>query len=138
MSLNAYLNFQGNGREALDFYSEVFNTKPSRIETFGDMPASPEYPLPEEIKEHIAFSELEIMGGKFMISDVFPNMPFTQGNNYSLLIQDKNPEVLKEIFHKLSKGGKVEMELQETFWSKCYGSLTDKFGVIWQVGAEEG
>lgn len=28
---------------------------------------------------------------------------------------------------------KVGMELQETFWSKYYGSVTDKFGVIWQL-----
>jgi PhnB protein len=25
------------------------------------------------------------------------------------------------------------MELQETFWSKCYGSLKDKFGIEWQL-----
>ncbi len=25
------------------------------------------------------------------------------------------------------------MEPQETFFSKCYGSLTDKFGIIWHI-----
>lgn len=30
------------------------------------------------------------------------------------------------------------MELQETFWSKCYGSVTDKFGIPWQLSYDEG
>jgi PhnB protein len=25
----------------------------------------------------------------------------------------------------------ITMELQETFWSKCYGALADKYGVNW-------
>lgn len=29
------------------------------------------------------------------------------------------------------------MELQETYWSKCYGSLKDKFGIAWQLSYHE-
>jgi PhnB protein len=36
-------------------------------------------------------------------------------------------------FNALKDGGEVCMELQETFWSKCFGSLTDKFGVNWNI-----
>jgi uncharacterized glyoxalase superfamily protein PhnB len=37
------------------------------------------------------------------------------------------------LFNKLKEGGTVNMDLQETFWSKCYGSVTDKFGIQWQL-----
>lgn len=30
------------------------------------------------------------------------------------------------------------MDLQETFWSKCYGLLTDKFGINWQFSLDSG
>ena len=40
-------------------------------------------------------------------------------------------DAVKEAFQKLQEGGEVLMDLQETFWSKCYGSLVDKFGVTW-------
>ena len=45
---------------------------------------------------------------------------------------------MKSLFHKLKEGGTVGMELQETFWSKCYGSLTDKFGIGWQFSYDNG
>ena len=45
---------------------------------------------------------------------------------------------IKSLFNKLKDGGTVEMDLQETFWSKCYGSLTDKFGIIWQLSYDNG
>jgi len=38
-----------------------------------------------------------------------------------------------EIFNALKEGGEVFMELQETFWSKCFGSLKDKFGINWNI-----
>jgi len=40
------------------------------------------------------------------------------------------------VFAALKEGSKVSMELQETFWSKCFGSLTDKFGIIWNISIE--
>ena len=135
MALCTYLNFQGEAKQALDFYVSVFGTKPNRVETFGGMPANPDYPLPEGTADYIAHAEIEVMGGKIMISDVFPDMPFTKGNNLSIMIQHEDPEVLKSVFNKLSEGADIAMELQETFWSKCYGGLTDKFGVGWQVNA---
>ncbi|MNP75650.1 hypothetical protein D3C76_1727390 [compost metagenome] len=43
---------------------------------------------------------------------------------------------MKSWFNQLKEGGSVTMELQETFWSKLYGSLKDKFGIEWQVSLE--
>lgn len=38
----------------------------------------------------------------------------------------------------VKESGRVAMDLQETFWSKCYGSLTDKFGLEWQLNYDSG
>jgi PhnB protein len=48
----------------------------------------------------------------------------------------KDVDEINHAFTKLSKGGKVTMELQETFWSPRYGMLTDKFGIDWQFSLQ--
>lgn len=136
MAVNVYLNFNGNCREAVEFYADVFGTEKPQIMTFGDSPPNPEYPLPEEAKNLVMHTRLNINGSNVMFSDTFPGSPFVVGNNISLAIVSHNEDELKSIFHKLKEGGKINMELQETFWSKCYGQLTDKFGIEWQLNYE--
>lgn len=133
MALQVYINFNGNCREAVEFYSGVFGTEKPQIMTFGDAPSNPEFPVPEGAKNLVMHTFLNISGNKVMFSDVFPGMPFIEGNNISLTIVSNNADEVKSLFHKLKEGGTVDMEPQETFWSKCYGSLTDKFGIAWQL-----
>jgi len=133
MSVDAYLNFNGNCREAVEYYASVFGVETPKMMAFGDLPPNPEFALPEEAKNLIMHSRLNICGSNVMFSDVFPGMPFTVGNNISLSIVIDDRDEIQSIFDKLKEEGTVTMELQETFWSKCYGSLTDKFGVIWQM-----
>jgi PhnB protein len=59
------------------------------------------------------------------------------GNNFSFIIQATQKDRIEKWFEQLSEDGNVEMPLQETFWSKCYGSVKDKFGVTWQFSLED-
>lgn len=138
MSVDVYLNFNGNCREAVEYYAEVFGTEQPKMMTFGEMPSDPSFDLPEEAKNLVMHTRLNISGSNVMFSDVFPGMPFVVGNNVNLSIVSKDLDEIKSVFHKLKEGGKVGMELQETFWSKCYGSLTDKFGIEWQFNYDSG
>ncbi len=133
MAVGVYINFNGNCREAVEFYAKAFGTEEPKIMTFGDAPPNPEYSYPEEAKKLVMHTELNIFGSRVMFSDTFPGMPFTQGNNITIVIGSSNIDEIKSIFNKLKEGGKVDMDLQETFWSKCYGNLTDKFGIGWQL-----
>jgi PhnB protein len=134
VAIEAYINFKGNCREAVEYYSQVFKTEKPKFMTFGDMPQGLEakFVLPDNLKGWIMHTQLTIHGSILMFSDVFPDMPFTVGNNISLVIVSGNKEELEQSFSELKAGGTVKMELQETFWSKCYGFITDKFGVNWQ------
>ena len=38
-----------------------------------------------------------------------------------------------KVFNALALGGTVAMPLSKTFWSPCYGMVTDKFNVGWMV-----
>jgi len=132
MALGIYLNFNGNCREVIEYYAHVFGEETPEITAFGDAPPNPDYVLPEEAKNRVMHARLNINGSTVMFSDVFPGMPYVVGNNISLAYVSENLGDMTSIFDKLKKDGKVGMELQETFWSKSYGSLTDKFGIEWQ------
>ncbi|MED3551063.1 VOC family protein [Cytobacillus praedii] len=138
MAVEVYLTFNGNCREAVEYYAEVFGTEKPQIMAFGDSKPNPEYPLPEEAKDLVMHARLTISGSTVMFSDTFPGSPFTQGNNITLAIVSKDINEIKSAFNKLKEGGTVGMELQETFWSKCYGQLTDKFGIGWQLSHDSG
>jgi PhnB protein len=137
MAVQAYLIFNGNCREAVEYYAEVFGTEKPQIMTFGDTPPSPDYQTPEEVKNLVMHTFLTISGSKIMFSDNYPGAPFTQGNNITLALVSNNMDEIVPPFNKLKEdGGKVGMELQETFWSKCYGQITDKYGIHWQFSLE--
>ncbi|MGO4542822.1 VOC family protein [Paenibacillus sp. 2TAB19] len=138
MSVDVYLNFDGNTREAVTFYAEVFGLELPQIMTFGETPPHPDYPLPEEAKNLVMHTRLNVYGSNVMFSDVFPGSPFIQGNNFSLALVHKDQETITAAFHKLKEGGTVVMELQETFWSKLYGSVRDRFGIEWQFNLDSG
>ncbi|WP_203247201.1 VOC family protein [Sporosarcina beigongshangi] len=138
MAVDVYFNFNGNCREAVMFYAEVFETEAPKIMTFGEGPPNPEYPLPEEAKNLVMHTRLNISGSNVMFSDIFPGSPFTLGNNITLAVVSKDENEIKSVFSKLKEGGKVNLELQETFFSKCYGQITDKFGIEWQLSLDSG
>ncbi|MBS4217402.1 VOC family protein [Bacillus sp. FJAT-49711] len=132
MAVNVYMNFNGNCREAVEYYAQIFNVGTPEIMTFGEQPPHPDYPLSDEMKQLVLHARLNIFDSDVMFSDTMPGMPFTVGNNITLAIVSKNLDEMKSAFNKLGRDGTINMELQETFFSKYYGQLTDKFGVYWQ------
>lgn len=138
MGVEVYLVFNGNCREAVEFYKEAFNTEQPEYMTFADAPPNPDFVIPEEAKSLIMHTYLMIDGSRVMFSDNFPGMPYTVGNNISVTVVSDDEGFIRSSFEKLQAGGNVSMPLQETFWSKCYGSLKDKFGVEWQLSLDSG
>ncbi|MFD2114217.1 VOC family protein [Paenibacillus yanchengensis] len=134
MALNPYLIFDGNTREVVLYYAQVFGLEEPNMMTFGSVHNDQLAPGSEDLIMH---TFLEIAGTKLMFSDNYPGMPYSQGNNFTLAYVSNDEEAIKEIFEKLKREGEVKMELQETPWSKCYGSLTDKYNIEWQFSHEE-
>lgn len=133
LGINPYLVTNGNGQEAVKFYENALDAKVQMLQTFGDMPENPEYPIPAEAKDRVLHAHLKIGDTDLMISDTFPGQPYEVGSQVTIAIHIQGEEKTKEVFAKLQDGGQVIMPLQETFWSPLYGQLKDKFGVQWQV-----
>ncbi len=136
MSFSLFINFDGNCREAAEFYAKAFNSKVEQMMLYKDAPPNPDYPMAEADKDRVMYCQVPIFGCNVMFCDVPSNMSLTIGDNISPTLGGKDGAELTRVFHALSEGGKVEMPLEKTFWSELYGMVVDKFGVIWQVSQE--
>lgn len=135
--MTPYLVFNGETKEAVELYAKAFNAKNVVVSTFGEMPPNPEHPVPEEVKNLVMHAFIEFENSKMMFSDTFPGSPqVTKGDNITLAYTSDNEQQLRTIFELFADGGTVTMPLQATFWSKCYGQVTDKFGIAWQLSHE--
>ena len=131
MSFDVFLNFDGDCREALEFYAGVFKLDlPERIMTFGQAPG---VSVPEADKNRIIYASLPIFGCNVMFSDCMPGSAHVKGTNIALTLGTDNADEIKRIYAELSDGGSVNMELGKTFFSELYGMITDKFGITWQL-----
>ena len=136
MSLNTYLFFDGNCREAFEFYRSVFGGEFSALQTFGDGPA--DMNVPESEKDRIMHVSLPIGSGVLMGSDSTSAFgpPPRRGTNFGISIVGESREHCDEVLAKLSDGGVVKMPMQETFWGAYFGSWEDRFGITWMINYE--
>ncbi len=59
--------------------------------------------------------------------------PPVAGNNFSISFSAESRDEADDRFTKLSQGGHVTIPMQDMFWGAYFGSLTDQFGINWQV-----
>ena len=129
ITLNPYLNFRGNAREAMEFYEGVFGGKLNTA-TFADYHASTD---PSE-QDLIMHADLEGSGGiRFMAADVPNHMEYHPGTNFSMSLSGEDEAELRGYFEKLSDGGSVTMPLEKAPWGDTFGMCMDKFGIRWLV-----
>ncbi|EUJ24473.1 glyoxalase [Listeria grandensis FSL F6-0971] len=134
-----FLHFTGNCREALDYYAEIFEVTPKGVATYGEAPPTSPNASEESAAnaDRIMYSEIDVRGLRVMMSDMPDGLPATVGDNVSIVLESDNLEDLKAIFSKFEKDSKIYMPLAETFWSKGYGMLGDKFGTQWHFSYDD-
>jgi PhnB protein len=125
--LNPYLMFNGNCKDAMEFYKSCFGGTLTMI-TYGEggMPGS------EELKNKIMHALLDNGWMTLMGGDGGDHMSITMGNNVQVSLSGTDPK-LKEMFTALSAGGKVPMPMAVAPWGDEFGMFTDKFGIQWLV-----
>lgn len=139
MKINPYLNFDGNAKEAMEFYAKVFKSKLTPFQYFKDMPPG-ENPMPAEEGNRVIHVGLEITPEvMIMASDISPSMghKLNQGNGVYINLAPDSLEEAERLYRQLSDGGKIELELQKMFWGDHFASFADKFGVLWMINYHE-
>jgi PhnB protein len=136
MRLIPYLVMNGNAREAIQFYANALDGQILFSQSFSEMPENPDFPLPAEAKELVSHATIKVGETELMFSDTFPGQPHQSGNQVTICITTDDADQARKMFEALQQDGKVTMPLQETFFSPAYGSVTDKFGVNFQIFTE--
>lgn len=132
-SVNPYLNFTGNAREAFEFYRSVFGGEFAYLSTIrdggGNTAGIPEAEL--DWVRHVSLPLTDSVA--LMGSDVPSTMAqgFTVGSNSYLSIETDDTSEAKRLYDGLVEGGSVEVPLKETDFAEAYASLVDKFGIRW-------
>jgi PhnB protein len=135
LSVNPYLNFNGNTEEAFNFYKSVFGGEFITLQRFKDTPEGSK--VSDKDKEKIMHISLPIGKGNILMATDAPESmgmePVTFGNNFHLSLETETDAEADKIFKGLSAGGKIKMPLAKMFWGAYFGMLQDKFGVQWMV-----
>ena len=128
-TLNPYISFKDNAREAMNFYQSVLGGDLT-VSTFDDFHAAQdasEGPL-------VMHSQLSTPNGlTLMASDTPSRMEYSPGTNFSISLSGEDETELRGYWDKLTDGATVTMPLEKAMWGDTFGMLVDKFGVAWLV-----
>jgi len=138
MSLNIYLTFDGNCREAFEFYRSVFGGDFVVCHTFGDGP--PDMEVADVDKDRIMHVSLPTGSSTLMGSDTTQGSAgsLVVGTNFSISIVGESKQHCDEVFARLIVGGETKMPLQETFWGSYFGMCRDRFDINWMINFDMG
>jgi PhnB protein len=133
MLLEMFFNFDGQCREAVEFYAKVFKSQVTNLMTYGDTPPDENYPVAEEDKDRISYAGVPMGNMVLMCMDMPSDMPVVSGNSIFPTISFPDKDEVLRVFAELSEGGTVHSEPSQMHFSELYCSATDKFGITWQI-----
>ncbi|WP_030763048.1 VOC family protein [Streptomyces sp. NRRL F-2664] len=127
--LNPYISFDGDARQALEFYKEVFGGT-LRMNTYGDFGGADA----GDAADKIMHGMLETAGGfTLMAADNPPGTQHSPGNNIAVSVSGEDEAELRGYWDRLGDGGTVSVPLEKQMWGDVFGMCTDRFGISWLV-----
>ena len=138
MQVTPYLFFDGQCAEAINFYKDAVGADIIFMMQYKDAPEGlPEGMNSPELHNRVMHATFKLGDSEIMTADAPPgNHSGHRGFSLSITVADEAQA--KKIFTAMSTGGQVKMPLAPTFFSPCFGTLEDKFGVEWMVYVEGG
>lgn len=129
-----YIYLNGNAEEAMNFYKELFKVGKMEIMRYKETnPNLADTPWGDKVihgsLKHDVF--------ELFFSDMQENSVALPAGNISLTLDFDNEEEIRRVYEALAKGGKIDMSLDYTFWDALYGSLSDKYGVHWDLNCQK-
>lgn len=128
--ISAYLNFNGNCREAMTFYKNCLGGELSLQTVEG---SAMEAGCPSGVKHQILHSSLTKNGLILMGSDMVSPEGLKMGNNISLSLNCSSEDEIKRFYKELSSGGKIIEPLNVQFWGAMFAVFKDKMGITWML-----
>jgi PhnB protein len=129
--LNAYLSFDGNCADAMQFYARLFDAKLEALITYEQ--AQAQMPMPGADGQKIMHAYLVHPQFEVMAGDTPSGMRYEGVKGVMMTLTYPTAAEGRRVFEALADGGTVTMPPAETFWADVFGMVTDRFGVPWGV-----
>lgn len=125
-----FLSFNGNCREAMEFYRDCLAAELS-VETIGESVLGKD--LPESLKAYVFQAVLQKDMLRIVASDCAPDNGLFIGNAVSLYVILEDENTALKVFERLSFEGEILYPLISSFWNDLFGGLKDRFGNYWLI-----
>ena len=139
ITTTTHLNFRGNAREALEFYTSVFGGELT-IATYGD------FGMPRDVPgaENVVFGQIENANGFRVMAYDIPGAGEAEPGEtrrengatittqpFFVAVRGETLEEIQDYWATLSAGASIVEPLAASAWSPGFGMLTDSYGVTW-------
>ena len=124
--INPHLTFNGNCKEAMQFYKKCFGGTLT-LQTVGESPMAAQWPA--NLQQRILHASL-INNSLVLLGSDMGSENLVKGNIISLALACSSKIEIEIFFNQLSEGGKVTHPLHE-FFDGTIGAVTDKYGMNW-------
>jgi PhnB protein len=130
MKLLTYLNYGGNCRQAFEFYEQHLGGKITMFMTHGELPDASK--VPPEWRNAVLHARIEMGDTTILGADIPPDRFQPMRSAYLSLVVDDVGEA-ERTYALLSDGGQIFMPMAETFFSRRFAMLRDRFGTSWMI-----
>jgi PhnB protein len=135
MKIVTSLSFQGQCREAFEFYAGVLGGEITAAVPYGDMAdqlpgGDPKY------RDWLMHCWLQVGDQAIMGADLdigWAKNVDKPKNGFDVTLHSSDADEARRWYDALAEDGRPGMPFAATPWSPGYGSLTDKFGVPWMI-----
>ncbi|MCB1693407.1 MAG: VOC family protein [Pseudomonadales bacterium] len=130
-TLCTYLSFDGNCRQAFEFYARCLGGEIEMMMDHSEAPAE----FAETWQDRIMHARLRVGALVLMGGDTPPGV-YQGASGFTVQIGIPDFEQARAVFNELAEGGTITMPFEQTFWATGFGMLTDRFGIPWMVNCE--
>jgi PhnB protein len=133
MYVQPYVFFNGRCEEALAYYSEKLGAEVTFKMRYKEAPPDAENQPRPGLEEKIMHASVRMGSTDWMASDGNCDPAASPMSGFSLSLTADDSASAEKYFNALADGGQVMLPFQATFWSKGFGMVVDRFGLVWMV-----
>jgi PhnB protein len=127
-----YLSFDGNCEAAFRFYEQRLGATGVSLFPYANSPMA----VPPGWQTKIMHGSITLGGVTVAGSDPPPG-GYVHPQGFRMYLESGDPAETERLFNTLAENGRIEMPLQQTFWTLSFGMLTDQFGIPWMVSCAQ-
>ena len=127
-----HLTFDGQCREAIQMYQQIFGGTIATMLTYGDSPIASQ--IDPRWHSRIVHATLQFGESEFTGADLMPH-DYRKPEGFFVTVTIEEATLAEKIFQQLAQNGEVRLPFQSTFWSPGFGVVIDQYGVPWEINS---